>query len=73
MLSATLPNGTGLFGEIAQFSHATGPGTPTRTQYILGAYHDVGQQVQLDASIGISPTVSTGRYRYLGFGVSYYR
>ena len=73
VLSATLPGSTGLFGEIAQFSHATGPSTPTRTQYILGAYHDAGQQIQLDASIGISPTVSTGRYHYLGFGLSYYR
>lgn len=73
VLSATLPSNTGLFAEIAQFSHATGPGTPTRTQYILGAYRDVGQQIQLDASIGISPTNATGRYHYLGVGFSYYR
>jgi hypothetical protein len=72
VLSASLPNSTGLFAEIAQFSHATGPATPTRTQYIFGAYHDVGQRLQLDASVGISPTVATGKYHYLSFGASYY-
>lgn len=72
VLGASLPNSTGLFAEIAQFSHATGPATPTRTQYIFGAYRDLGQRLQLDASIGVSPTVATGRYRYLSFGASYY-
>lgn len=72
VLSATLPNSTGLFAEVAQFSHATGPATPTRTQYIFGALHDVGQRLQLDASVGISPTVATGKYHYVSFGASYY-
>jgi hypothetical protein len=72
VLGASLPNSTGLFAEIAQFSHAIGPATPTRTQYILGAYRDLGQRLQLDASVGISPTVATGKYHYLSFGASYY-
>jgi hypothetical protein len=72
VLSASLPNSTGLFAEVARFSHAAGPGTPTRTQYILGAYRDLGQRLQLDASVGISPTVSTGRYHYVSVGASYY-
>lgn len=72
VLSAALPNGTSLFGEVAQFSHATGPGSPTRTQYILGANHDVGARLQVDGSVGISPTAATGRYHYVAFGLSYY-
>jgi hypothetical protein len=72
VVSATLPGSSGLFAEVAQFSHATGPATPTRTQYIFGALHDVGQRLQLDASIGISPTVATGKYHYLSVGASYY-
>jgi hypothetical protein len=61
-----------VFGEVAQFSHATGPGSPTRTQYILGSYHDVGARLQVDGSVGISPTAATGRYHYVAFGLSYY-
>jgi hypothetical protein len=72
VLSASLPNSTSVFGEVAQFSQATGPGSPTRTQYILGAYHDFGARLQIDASVGISPTVATGKYHYVGFGASYY-
>ena len=72
VLGASLPNSTGLFAEIAQFSHATGPASPTRTQYIFGGYHDLGQRLQLDASVGISPTVATGKYHYLSVGASYY-
>ena len=72
VVSASLPNSTGLFAEIAQFSLANGPGTPTRTQYIYGLYRDLGPRLQLDASASISPTVSTGRYHAVGFGLSYY-
>jgi hypothetical protein len=72
VVSASLPNSTGLFGEIAQFSQAAGPGTPTRTQYIFGVNRDLGQRLQLDASVGISPTVSTGKYHYVALGASYY-
>ena len=72
VLSASLPNSTGLFAEIAQFSLANGPGTPTRTQYIYGLYRDLGPRLQLDASASVSPTVSTGRYHAVGFGLSYY-
>jgi len=72
VLSASLPNSTGLFAEVAQFSHATGAGTPTRTQYIVGAFRDLGQRLQLDTSVGISPTASTGKYHYISVGGSYY-
>ena len=70
--SAALPNSTGLYAEITQFSLANGPGTPTRTQYIYGLYRDLGPRFQLDASASVSPTVSTGRYHAVGFGMSYY-
>jgi hypothetical protein len=72
VVSAALPNSTSIFGEIAQFTNAIGPGTNARTQYILGAYHDFGARLQLDVEGGYSPTVTTGRYRYVGVGVSYY-
>ncbi len=72
VLSAALPNATGLFAEAAQFTKALGPGTPTRTQYIVGAYRDFGQRFQLDAETGFSPTTATGRYHYAGLGASYY-
>ena len=71
-LGVALPNSTNLFGEIAQFTKAVGPGTPTRTQYILGANHDFGSRLQVDAETGFSRTVSTGKYHYVGFGLSYY-
>jgi hypothetical protein len=72
VLSAALPNSSSVFGEVASFSNAIGPGTPTRTQYILGAYHDFGQRLQVDASVATSPTTATGKYHYIGFGASYY-
>jgi hypothetical protein len=72
VLGASLPNANGVFAEIATFSQANGPGTPTRTQYMLGAFHDVGPRLQLDASTAWSPTASTGKYRTVGFGISYY-
>jgi hypothetical protein len=72
VVSAALPNSTGLYAEITQFSLANGPGTPTRTQYIYGLYRDLGPRFQLDASASVSPTVSTGRYHAVGFGMSYY-
>jgi len=71
-LTASLPNANAVFGEIAEFTHATGPATPTRTQYLLGVYHDFGQRLQVDVEAGFSPTVSTGKYRYTGVGMSYY-
>ncbi|GAC1596207.1 MAG: hypothetical protein NVS3B28_27660 [Candidatus Velthaea sp.] len=72
VLTAALPQRTAVYGEIAQFSHATGPATPTRTQYIFGAYRVFAQRLQLDLEGGFSPTVVTGKYHYVGFGVSYY-
>ncbi|HEY0393607.1 MAG TPA: hypothetical protein VGD01_03850 [Candidatus Elarobacter sp.] len=72
VVGASLPNANGLFAEIATYSQANGPGTPTRTQYMVGAYHDVGPRLQLDASTAFSPTVSTGTYHALGVGISYY-
>ena len=71
-VSAGLPNGLGLFGEVAEFTHALGPATPTRTQYILGANHAVGARMQVDLEAGWSPTVTTGKYNYVGFGFGYY-
>jgi hypothetical protein len=72
VLGASLPNGTGVAAEIARFSNANGPATGTRTQYLASVYHDFGARLQLDASFAYSPTVPTGRYRSVGFGVSYY-
>jgi hypothetical protein len=72
VLGVTLPNATGLNLEVAQFTHANGPGTPTRTQYLFGIYRDLGPRVQLDTSFAISPTGATGKYRYVGFGASFY-
>lgn len=72
VVTAGLPNATGLFAEIATFSNANGPGTATKTQYLYGVYRDLGPRLQLDASTAISPTAATGKYHTLGFGVSYY-
>lgn len=72
VLSAALPNGTGVYGEIATYSDANGPGTPTRTQYIYGLYRDLSPRLQIDASASLSPTTATGRYHGVGFGLSYY-
>lgn len=72
VVTASLPNSSGVYAEITQFSQANGPGTPTRTQYIYGVYRDLGQRLQLDASASLSPTVSTGKYHGVGFGLSYY-
>ncbi len=72
VLGVTLPNATGLNLEIAEFTHASGPGTATRAQYLLGVYRDIGPRLQLDTSFAVSPTTATGRYRYVGFGASYY-
>jgi len=72
VVSASLPNSTGVFAEIATFSNANGPGTPTRTQYIYGLYRDISPRLQLDASTSVSPTTATGKYHSVGFGVSYY-
>jgi hypothetical protein len=72
VLSASLPNSISVFGEVAQFTNAIGPGTSARTQYILGAYHGFGPRLQLDVEGGYSPTVRTGKYHYVGAGVSYY-
>ncbi len=72
VLSATLPASVSLFGEIAQFTNATGPATGTRTQYIVGTSYDFTPRVQVDLETGFSPTVSTGKYHYVGAGFSYY-
>jgi hypothetical protein len=72
VLGVSLPNATGLNAEIAQFSHANGPATPTRTQYLFAVYRDIGARVQLDASFATSPTAATGKYNAVGFGASFY-
>jgi hypothetical protein len=72
VLGASLPNSTGIGAEIAQFTHANGPGTPTRTQYLASIYRDLGQRIQLDASYAFSPTAATGKYHFVGIGASFY-
>jgi hypothetical protein len=72
VLGVSLPNATGLNAEIAQFSHANGAATPTRTQYLFAVYRDLGPRVQLDASFATSPTAATGKYKSVGFGASFY-
>jgi hypothetical protein len=72
VLGASLPNSTGLYAEIANFSNANGPGTATRTQYLYGLFRDLTPRLQIDASSSFSPTTSTGTYHSVGFGVSYY-
>lgn len=72
VLGVALANATGLNAEIAQFGHANGPGTATRTQYLFAVYRDVGARVQLDASFATSPTAATGKYDAVGFGASFY-
>ncbi len=74
ILTYTLPiaQPTSLFVENAQFTHANGAGTPTRTQILGGVSTDVGSRVQLDASYAFSPTNATGKYHYVGFGASFY-
>jgi hypothetical protein len=72
VLGVSLPNSIGLFAEVSQFTHALGTGTPTRTQYIGGLYHEFGQRLQVDVEYGFSPTVTTGKYRYVGAGFGYY-
>jgi hypothetical protein len=74
VLGAALPSTTvTVFGEIAQFTSALGPSTPTRTQYIGGVSFDPAAKVQLDVEYGFSPTASTGKYHYFGVGLSLYR
>lgn len=72
VLTAAFPGGTGIGAEIARFSNANGPATPTRTQYLYSIYHDVGARLQLDASFSVSPTAATGKYHAFGVGASYY-
>ena len=72
VLAASLPPAISVYGEIAQFSHANGPATPTRTQFITGVSYDPVTKLQLDLEYGFSPTAATGKYQYVGFGVSVY-
>lgn len=72
VVTAAFPSATGIFAEIATYSNANGFATPTRTQYLYGLYQDVGQRLQLDASVIVSPTTATGRYHGIGIGASYY-
>lgn len=71
-LEASLPASNGAFAEVATFTSATGPGSSALTQYKLGVTHDFGQRLQIDLEGGLSPTLSPARYRFLGFGASYY-
>jgi hypothetical protein len=74
VLSAAVPSTTlSLFIEGAQFGNADGPSTATRTQLLGGLSLDPTSRFQVDLEYGYSPTVSTGKYRYVGVGLSYYR
>jgi hypothetical protein len=72
VLSASLPHTTGLFVEAAQFTHGVGPATPTRTQFITGITRGLSARLQVDLETGRSLTAATGKYRFVGFGASYY-
>jgi hypothetical protein len=72
VLSAGLPNATGLFVETAAFSDGAGPVTPTRTQVITGITRDLSPRLQLDLEVGHSISSAGGNYRFIGFGASYY-
>jgi hypothetical protein len=63
---------TQLIGEVAEFTNANGPETPTRTQFLAGVQYSFANKLQTDIEFGRSPTESTGKYRYLGVGLSYY-
>jgi hypothetical protein len=71
IVSGMLSSSTALFGEVAQFSHAAGPVTPTRTQYLVGLQQSFANRFQVDVEAGRSPTASTGTYHYLGAGASF--
>ena len=68
----SLPHNVGVFGEIAGFTNALGPGTPTLTQYLAGTTYDIGPRLQIDLEGGLSPSTKTSKYTLFGFGVSYY-
>jgi len=72
VLGASLPGSSGAFVEIATFSNANGPASATRTQYLYGLYKDLTPRLQVDVSSALSPTVATGKYHGIGFGLSYY-
>jgi hypothetical protein len=72
MLTASLPNATNLFAEIATFTNAVGPGSAARTQYLAGVSRAITQRLQIDLEISRSPNASTRPYNSLSFGVSYY-
>jgi hypothetical protein len=72
VVSAAVSPGTSAFAEVATFTQALGAGTATRTQYLFGLSHAVGQRLQLDASYGFSPTAASGRYRTVGAGFGFY-
>jgi hypothetical protein len=72
VLTAGLPNATALFVEAAQFTHAQGSFSATRTQFLGGVTRGLSARSQIDLEIGGSPTTSTGKYHFVGFGASYY-
>jgi hypothetical protein len=72
MLTAGLPNATGLFVEAANFSNGAGAGTPTRTQLMTGITRDLWSRFQFDLEVGHSIAPAAGNYRFIGFGASYY-
>jgi hypothetical protein len=59
--------------EGAAFTHATGPASSTRYQYLTAVTVAASNFVQFDVDYGFSPTAATGRYRFVAFGASFYR
>ncbi len=72
VLSAAATAATSVFFEAAAFSHALGPLSSTRVQYLTGVEVSFANRLQVDLEAGRSATVATGRYRYTGVGLSYY-
>jgi hypothetical protein len=72
VLTAGLPNATGVFVEGAEFTNGAGPGTLARLQLLGGVTRGLGPRSQIDFEVGGSPTNATGFYHFVGFGASYY-
>lgn len=73
VLSGSLTSTTAAFGELATFSNATGPGSSSRLQLLGGFQQAIANRIQFDVEAGRSPTQSTGKYRYVGIGLSVYQ
>ncbi len=73
VLSGSLTGSTVVLGELATFSNATGPDSSNRLQLLGGFQQAIANRIQFDVEAGRSPTLSTGKYRYVGIGLSLYQ